>query len=269
MLMGSVGWIAAGLLIGEMHLEYSADQFRLAALAAGAMGFYCLTLPHTPPLVSRASASLGELLGLDALKLLRVRSFAVFMAGSFLICVPLSFYFSWTNVFLNELGVPEPASKMTLGQASDVTFLFLMPFFFRLLRVKGIMLLGMLAWTVRFALFGLYASGTPWMGFLYTGILLHGMCYDFCFVMGRIYVDRRAPEHLRATAQGLLAFTTLGVGMFVGSWLSGVVGERYSHLSDAGVTTHDWQHIWLIPAGMSAVVFIAFALLFKEDDPVD
>ena len=156
---------------------------------------------------------------------------------------------------------------MTLGQASDVTFLFLMPFFFRLLGVKGILLLGMLAWTVRFGLFGLYAGGTPWMGFLYTGILLHGMCYDFCFVMGRIYVDRRAPEHLRATAQGLLAFVTLGAGMFVGSWLSGVVGENYSHLSDAGVTTHDWQHIWLIPAGMSAVVFIAFALLFKDEEP--
>ncbi|MBI3865327.1 MAG: MFS transporter [Planctomycetia bacterium] len=267
MLVASIGWIAAGLLIGERHLEDSADQFRLAALAAAAMGVYCLTLPHTPPLVSRTSVTAGELLGLDALKLLRVPSFAVFMAGSFLICVPLSFYFSWTNVFLNELKISEAATKMTLGQVSDVTFLLLMPFFFRLLGVKGIMLLGMLAWTVRFALFGLYASGSPWMGLLYAGILLHGMCYDFCFVMGRIYVDRRAPEHLRATAQGLLAFVTLGAGMFVGSWLSGVVGERYSQLSGAGLKTHDWQHIWLIPAGMAGVVCVAFGLLFKDDEP--
>lgn len=267
MMMGSVGWIAAGLVVGQSMVEASAAQFRMAAAAGLVMGSYCLTLPHTPPLGRGASTSLGETLGLDALKLLRVRSFAVFLIGSFLICVPLSFYFSWTNVFLNEVGVTRAASKMTLGQASDVTFLILMPFFFRRLGVKRMLLLGMLAWAVRFALFGFYASGTTSMALLYSGILLHGLCYDFFFVMGRIYVDRRAPEHLRATAQGLLAFVTLGAGMFVGTWLSGVVGASYSYESPAGLVQHDWARIWVVPAVLSGVVLVAFALFFHDEEP--
>jgi len=269
MMMGSVGWIAAGLLIGQSMVEESAAQFRIAAAAGFVMGIYCLTLPHTPPLGNRAPASLGEALGFDALKLLRVRSFAVFLVGSFLICVPLSFYFSWTNVFLNEVGVTKAASKMTLGQVSDVTFLILMPFFFRRLGVKRMLLLGMLAWTVRFGLFGLYARGTPRMGLIYAGILLHGICYDFFFVMGRIYVDRRAPENLRSTAQGLLAFVTLGAGMFVGTWLSGVVGGSYAYKDDHGFVLHDWKRIWIVPALMAGVVLIAFAVFFKDEEPAD
>ena len=265
MLMGSVGWVAAGLLIGQTGLEESSDQFLVAALASACMGLYCLTLPHTPPLSNKGTASIGELLGLDALKLLRVRSFAVFIIGSFLICVPLSFYFSWTNLFLTEAGMTEPASKMTLGQVSDVTFLLLMPFFLRLLGMKWVFLVGMLAWTLRFSLFGLYASGTAWTWLLYAGILVHGMCYDFLFVMGRMYVDRRAPEHLRATAQGLLAFVTLGAGMFVGTWLAGAIGERYTSESSAGIVLHNWQQIWTVPAALSGLVLICFALFFRDD----
>lgn len=266
MIMGSVGWIAAGLVVGQLMVEGSAVQFRIAASAGLATAVYCLTLPHTPPLGDRAPTSVGEALGFDALKLLRVRSFAVFLTGSFLICVPLSFYFSWTNVFLNEVGVTRAASKMTLGQVSDVTFLFLMPSFFRRLGVKRMLLLGMLAWTVRFALFGLYAGGTHRGWLLYAGILLHGLCYDFFFVMGRIYVDRRAPAHLRATAQGLLAFVTLGAGMFVGTWLSGVVGGSYSYRDSGGLVSHDWGRIWVVPALMSGVVLIAFSLFFDDEE---
>lgn len=265
MLMGSVGWVAAGLLIGQMKLESSAEQFRLAALASAVMGLYSLTLPHTPPLGNRGAASIGELLGFDALKLLRVPSFAVFVLGSFLICVPLSFYFNWTNLFLTEAGMKAPATKMTLGQVSDVTFLLLMPFFLRLLGVKGILLLGMLAWTVRFGLFGLYASGTHLSSLLYAGILVHGMCYDFLFVMGRIYVDHRAPAHLRSTAQGLLAFVTLGVGMFVGTYLAGLVGEHYS-TGSGDAALHDWQHIWTVPAILSGIVLVGFALFFQDQE---
>jgi nucleoside transporter len=266
MLMGSVGWIAAGLVIGQAEVEAAATQFQWAALASAAMGFYCLTLPHTPPLERARPTTLGEALGFDALRLLRNRSFTVFMLGSFLICVPLSFYFSWTNVFLNEIGVKHAASKMTLGQVSDVTFLLLMPFFVGRLGVKRMLLLGMLAWTVRFGLFNLYATGLTWPALLYTGIALHGICYDFFFVMGRIYVDRRAPEHLRATAQGLLAFVTLGAGMFVGTWLSGLVGESSVITNTDGTINHDWSRIWIVPSMMSGAVLIAFALLFRDED---
>ncbi len=271
MLMGSVGWIAAGLVIGQAEVEASSAQFRLSALVSAAMGLYCLTLPHTPPLVSRRSTTMGEALGIDALMLLRHRSFAVFLLGSFLICVPLSFYFSWTNVFLNEIGVKQAASKMTLGQVSDVTFLLLMPAFLRRLGVKRMLLLGMLAWTVRFGLFDLYARGFTWPSFLYIAIGIHGLCYDFFFVMGRIYVDRRAPEHLRATAQGLLAFVTLGAGMFVGTWLSGVLGESAASTNSDGSVVHDWSRIWLIPSMMSGAVLIVFALLFRDEagEPVE
>jgi nucleoside transporter len=245
----------------------------LAYIFAGiwAVPFYCLTLPHTPPLGRQRSTTLGEALGFDALKLLRNRSFAVFLLGSFLICIPLSFYFSWTNVFLNEIGVKQAASKMTLGQVSDVTFLLLMPAFLNRLGVKRMLLLGMLAWTVRFGLFDLYARGFAWPPLLYFGIAVHGICYDFFFVMGRIYVDRRAPEDLRATAQGLLAFVTLGAGMFVGTWLSGVLGELSTITNSDGSVLHDWSRIWIIPSMMSGAVLIAFALLFRDEarEPVE
>jgi nucleoside transporter len=265
MMMGSVGWIAAGLVIGQAEVEAVATQFRWAALASAAMGIYCLSLPHTPPLDRQRSTTLGEALGFDALRLLRHRSFAIFLLGSFLICVPLSFYFSWTNVFLNEIGVKQAASKMTLGQVSDVTFLLLMPLALRRLGVKRMLLLGMLAWTVRFGLFDLYARGLSWSPLLYAGIALHGLCYDFFFVMGRIYVDRRAPEHLRATAQGLLAFVTLGAGMFVGTWLSGVIGESAAITNTDGSVVHDWSRIWIVPSMMSGAVLIAFASLFNDE----
>jgi nucleoside transporter len=265
MMMGSVGWIAAGLVIGQAEVEAAATQFRWAALASAMMGIYCLTLPHTPPLDRQRSTTLGEALGFDALRLLRHRSFAIFLLGSFLICVPLSFYFSWTNVFLNEIGVKQAASKMTLGQVSDVTFLLLMPLFLNRLGVKRMLLLGMLAWTVRFGLFDLYARGLTWPALLYVGIALHGLCYDFFFVMGRIYVDRRAPEQLRATAQGLLAFVTLGAGMFVGTWLSGVLGESAAITNSEGSVVHDWSRIWIIPSLMSGAVLVVFALLFNDE----
>jgi nucleoside transporter len=266
-MMGSVGWIAAGLIIGQAEVEASAAQFRLAAVASAAMAIYCLTLPHTPPLDQQRATTLGAALGFDALKLLRHRSFAVFLLGSFLICVPLSFYFSWTNVFLNEIGIKQAASKMTLGQVSDVVFLLLMPAFLSRLGVKRMLLLGMLAWALRFGLFDLYARGFAWPALLYAGIAVHGICYDFFFVMGRIYVDRRAPEHLRATAQGLLAFVTLGAGMFVGTWLSGVIGESAAIALSDGSVQHDWSRIWILPSMMAGAVLIAFALLFREEAP--
>ncbi len=262
MLMGSVGWIVAGIVVSTLKFEDNAGMFRMAACAALVMGLYSFTLPHTPPKGAGAPVNVRTMLGLDALKLMRDRSFCTFIISSFLICVPLSFYFSWMNAFMNELKIDHAAAKMTIGQVSDVVFLLLLPMLFNRLGVKGILILGMIAWTVRFGLLTRFdaARDAAWM--LYTAIAVHGMCYDYIFVMGRMYVDKRATVDIRAATQGFHAFVTLGAGMFVGSWLSGVVGGRYTA---AGGATHAWQSIWLVPAAMSAVLIVVFALLFKDN----
>ena len=260
MVMASVGWIVAGLLVSWLKLEQSAGMFQLAAAAALLMSVYSLTLPHTPPKGANAPISLGTLLGFDALKLMRDRSFATFMICSFLICVPLSFYFSWMSVFLAELKVEHAAAKMTLGQVSDVVFLLLLPLLLPRIGVKGVLLVGIAAWAVRFGLFAAFAGHPDLLSLMFLGICVHGMCYDFIFVMGRMYVDKHAREDIRAAAQGLHGVVTLGAGMFIGTWLSGVVGEHYNKRGD----THSWQEIWMIPAAMSAVLIVVFALLFKE-----
>jgi nucleoside transporter len=260
MWMASVGWIVAGLTVNWLKFADNAGMFQLASGAALVMGLYSLTLPHTPPKGANTPVSVGTLLGFDAIKLFRDRSFATFMICSFLICIPLSFYFTWTNQFMTEMNVADPTAKMTLGQVSDVVFLLMLPFLLPRLKAKGILIIGMAAWAVRFSLFALFHQQPTALWMLYTGILLHGMCYDFIFVMGRMYVDKRAGEDIRAAAQGLHAIFTLGAGMFVGSWLSGIVAQKYTHGA-----AHDWQAIWLIPAAMGAVLVVVFALLFKDN----
>jgi nucleoside transporter len=258
--LGTIGWIVAGLVIGFLGLEASATQFRVAAGASVALGLFCLALPHTPPTQAGQKIGFGEIIGLEALQLMKDRSFAVFVIGSFLICIPLQFYYAFTNPFLNEIGVVNAAGKMTLGQMSEIGFMLVMPLFFARLGVKKMLLIGMLAWTLRYLLFAWGNNGSlVWM--LYVGILLHGVCYDFFFVTGQIYVDKRAPGHLRAAAQGLIAFVTLGVGMFIGSWLSGKIVDLYVV---AGPVPHDWPKIWLVPALSAAAVLILFALFFQD-----
>jgi nucleoside transporter len=200
----------------------------------------------------------SDILGLDALKLLGERSFAVFVLGSFLVCIPLQFYYAFANLFLNELQVSNAAGKMTLGQMSEIFFMLVMPWFFRRLGVKYMLLVGMAAWMTRYALFA-YGNNGPLVWMLYFGILLHGICYDFFFVTGQIYVDTKAPADLRAAAQGFIAFVTLGVGMFIGSWVSGRIVDTYA----GGGAGHDWKSIWLIPAAMAAAVLLLFALFFR------
>ncbi len=260
MAAASAGWIAAANVINFAGLADNKGMFTLACGVAVAIALYSFTLPNTPPKGDAGPVSASKLLGLDALKLFKDRSFAVFMFCSFLICIPLSFYFTWTGAFLSDMNVANYASKMTLGQVSEVGFLLLLPVLLPFLGAKRIMILGMAAWAVRFALFAYFHEQPTATWMVLGGILLHGMCYDFIFVMGRMYVDKAAGDSLRASAQGLHAVFTLGAGMFVGSWLSGVVAQHYTNAQ--GV--HAWKSIWLVPAIMSAVLIPIFLALFRE-----
>jgi nucleoside transporter len=260
MAAASAGWIAAANVVNFAKLADNNGMFTLACGVAVAIALYSFTLPNTPPKGDAGPVSAGKLLGLDALRLFKDRSFAIFMVCSFLICIPLSFYFTWTGAFLSEMNVADYASKMTLGQLSEVGFLLLLPILLPILGAKRIMILGMAAWAARFALFAYFHEQPTATWMVLGGILLHGMCYDFIFVMGRMYVDKAAGDSLRASAQGLHAVFTLGAGMFVGSWLSGVVAQNYTNAQ--GV--HDWKSIWLVPAIMSAALIPVFLALFRE-----
>jgi nucleoside transporter len=262
--LGTIGWIVAGLVIGFLQLERSAAMFQIAGGASILLGLYSVTLPHTPPAKLGHAVTARDILGLDALALMKERSFAIFVLGSFLICIPLQFYYGFTNLFLNQLGVENAAGKMTMGQMSEIFFMLVMPWFFVRLGVKWMLIVGMLAWTTRYLLFA-WGDNGPLVWMLYVGILLHGICYDFFFVTGQIYVDKRAPADLRAAAQGFIAFVTLGAGMFIGAWLSGlVVAQRVIGTRPDGTPTYDWSSIWMVPAAGAAVVLVLFALFFNE-----
>ncbi|MGO4702497.1 nucleoside permease [Dyella sp. 2RAB6] len=256
--LGTIGWIVVGLIVGAWGVEASATPLHLAAGLSVVTALYCLTLPPTPPLACNQRFEIRHALPLESLHLLRNRSMAVFALASFLICIPLQFYYAFTNLFLNEVGVVNAAGKMTGGQMSEILCMLLIPWFFRRLGVKYMLAVGMLAWVLRYAMFAFGAPGElMWM--LWLGIVLHGICFDFFFVVGQIYIDREAPTALRAATQGLITFLTYGLGMFVGSWLSGVVVDTY-----AAQGTHDWRSIWLIAGGCAAAVLVLFVLAFKD-----
>lgn len=260
---GSIGWIVVGLVVGAAGVEATASPLHLAAGLSLVMAGYCLTLPATPPLARHKRFELRHALPLESLHLLRGRSMAVFALASFLICIPLQFYYAFTNLFLNEVGVVNAAGKMTGGQMSEILCMLLIPWFFRRLGVKYMLAVGMLAWVVRYALFA-FGGSDELMWMLWLGIILHGICFDFFFVVGQIYIDREAPPALRAATQGLITFLTYGLGMFVGSWLSGIAVDAYAATDAQGIVVHQWRPIWLMAAGFAAVVLVLFLLLFKD-----
>ena len=305
---GTIGWIVAGLVLGWLAWANRIEMFHLTGAAAILLGFYCFTLPHTPPPLKGKKASLRELLGADAFVLLKQRQFLVFMASSFLVCIPLAFYYQIAAKAVQQAGIENVPAMMSLGQGSEILFMILMPLFFRRLGVKWMLLIGMLAWVARYALFAAGApDGIRWM--MIAGILLHGICYDFFFVTGQIYTDRVAPAGIRAQAQGMLVLFTLGLGMLIGAQVAGVVEERNTPAESVALNAEvqelggriaaleeqaaagtagldqeiavllseqtaksigalralNWRAIWILPAGLAALVLLLFGLLFREN----
>ncbi|TWT30870.1 MFS transporter [Blastopirellula retiformator] len=219
---GTIGWIVAGVLVSFQAWDAAINLFYLAALAGIIMGLYCFSLPHTPPPAKGTELRIGALIGIDAWGMLKNRSFLVFILSSFLICIPLAFYYQLAGKYVDACGIPNPAFKMSFGQMSEIIFMILMPLFFARLGVKWMLIFGMFAWVVRYGLFaGASFDGTFWM--VIVGVALHGICYDFFFVTGQIYTDKAAKPAIRGQAQGLLVLFTLGLGMFVGAQIGGQV----------------------------------------------
>jgi len=262
----AVGWIASGLILSVVFkAEQSASQFYIAGISSILLGLFSLTLPHTPPRKTGKDVRISEILGLDALALMKKRSFAVFIICMFLICIPLYFYFVNMNLYVTELGWKYTVAKMSLAQVSDFVSLLLLPIILRYLGYKKTIFLGILAWAARyFLLAGSVDAISMQTLFVYTAIILHGICYDFLFITGQLYVDEEANERIRGAAQGLIAFILWGVGAFVGTQLAGISLASHTLSTPAGSIAHDWQGIWIYPAWGAVAVLIVFMIFFRE-----
>jgi nucleoside transporter len=265
---GTVGWIVAGLVISFVFHWDSQEAvasgalrntFLLGTVMSLLLAIFSLSLPATPPTIIKSGFSLRAALGLDALKLLRDRNFAVFFISSVLICIPLAFYYQNASPFLTEIGTTNATGKLTIGQMSEVGFMLLLPVFLLRFGIKKTLLLGMLAWVVRYALFA-YGGQHNISALLIVGIALHGICYDFFFVSGQIYTDSKAGEHYRSAAQGMITLATYGVGMLVGFWFAGKIADRFNVDGE-----HDWFQIWMYPAAIAAAIMVLFALLYRNE----
>jgi nucleoside transporter len=260
--LGTIGWIATGWLLDKVF-KIGTDQlgftFKMAAVASAALGVLSFFLPDTPPKAKGTKSTFAQILGADAFVLFKDRSFTIFFIASVLICIPLSFYYSLTNLFLTEAGMKNVTSNMTFGQFSEAFFILLIPFFFRRLGVKWMIALGMIAWTLRFLCFG-YGNAGPGEWMLFAGIILHGVCFDFFFVTGQIYTDSKAGVKIQSSAQGMITMATYGIGMWIGTLLSGYVKDHYT--VDQMV---QWKSVWMVPAGIAAGVLILFVLFFTDN----
>jgi len=275
-LMGTLAWIAVTNLIGFMGWGDTSTIFYISMITAIVIGLYAFTLPNTPPTI-KGPVGFGQIIGKDAFVLFKDRSFSIFFISSILICIPLSFYYAMGNPSITDAyktafiaanpGAELPKTffvenKMSLGQASEVFFMLLLPFAYRKLGIKWILILAIVAWIIRFLCFG-YGNATSAEWMLYMGILLHGICFDFFFVSGMIYSDQKAGEKIKSQAQGLISLATYGLGMYIGSLISGYVQKKYTTGTGENAVT-DWTSVWLVPAGIAAVVLLLFLVLFNE-----
>ena len=282
--LGTIGWIASGILVGSSFffenefqaiwpaflggelpppewtsISMTSQPFMIGAGVSIFLGLYSFFLPHTPPKLKGKKVTTAEVLGLKALALMKDKSFAIFIICSFLLCIPLSFYYQSANGFLKEMGVANSEGVLTLGQLSEIFFLLLVPWFFRKLGIKKMLLIGMAFWSLRYVLF---AQASPEAHILlYLGVLFHGICYDFFFVTGQLYVDKVAPDEVRSSAQGFIAFVTLGVGMFAGGILNGWWNSQQMR----GISIN-WENVWHFPAVLAAVVLVIFLVTFQHKE---
>ena len=293
---GTIGWIVSGLIIGWMAWEPASElvkagtienatvqakealttaasklsiTFSVASIISTVFGIYCFFLPNTPPPKKGKDVSFAQIIGLDALNILKDKNYLIFFIASVLICIPLAFYYGSANQFLNEGGMQSAAAKMTMGQMSETLFLFLMPFFFKRFGIKQMLLIGMVAWVLRYLLFA-YGNMDSGIWMLYLGIILHGICYDFFFVTGQIYTDNKAGTDVRSSAQGLITLATYGVGMYIGFWLAGNYADANAVKDATGkVLSHNWKAIWIFPCLFAAGVSLMFFVFFKNDKKVE
>jgi nucleoside transporter len=255
---GTAGWILAGIMISVLSIEKSPSTFHMAAIASAVLGFISFILPNTPPKGRGSSTSASSALGADALVMFKDKPYLIFFIAAILVCIPLSFYYGFANLFLIEVGMTNATGKMVLGQISEGLFILAIPFLFNSIGVKKMLLLGMTAWILRYVFFAFGDAGSQvWM--LYLGIVLHGICYDFFFVTGYMYTEKKAGDAIKNSAQGLFTFATYGVGMFIGTWFSGFTADYYT--VDA---VKNWTSIWMVPAYIALGVLIYFIIFFKE-----
>lgn len=302
---GTIGWIVAGLFVGVKQWSDSVNILWLAAGASAVFGLYSFTLPHTPPPARGKPLDIGSLLMRDAFGLMKSVPFLVFIVCSTLICIPLAYYYQYASGIIAQVGFEQPSSTMSLGQMSEIVFMILIPFFFRRLGVKWMILVGMAAWVLRYLLFAFGApEQTTWM--ILLAVLLHGVCYDFFFVTGFMYTDQKAPADVRGQAQSMLVFFTQGIGMYIGYEVADrlfkatmTTQENYSAALDPlkpqesldylerfsrmfsttdvaaidsellSTTMSQWKEFWIVPAGMAAVIFVIFLVAFHEKPEVE
>ncbi len=264
--LGTIAWIVVTNIIGFYGLGDKVAIYQIAMFTSIVWGIFSFTLPDTPPKAT-GKATASQILGTDAFVLFKDRSFLIFFISSVLVCIPLAFYYAHANLSLTESNMTNVENKMSLGQASEVLFMLLIPFALQKFGIKKMLIVGLIAWIVRFICFG-NGDGISSEWILYLAIILHGVCYDFFFVTGQIYTDEKAGEKIKNSAQGLITLATYGIGMGIGSKLSGIVLDKYTLTDAAGVVSHNWNGVWMIPAGIAAVVLVLFIIFFNDKKAV-
>ncbi len=260
---GTIGWVISGFMISFLGIEQTPLTFYMAALVSVALGLYSFFLPDTPPQKELPASSAKSVMGIDALVLFRDKPYLIFFIAAIFVCIPLSFYFGFANLFLNQSGMQNTAGKMVLGQISEALFILAIPFLFNRIGVKKMLMIGMTAWLLRYLCFA-YGNMGPNVWMLYTGIILHGVCYDFFFVTGYMYTEKKSNERIKSASQGLFTFVTYGLGMFIGTWFSGFVTTYYTVGQE-----YQWRNIWFVPAYIAVAVLLLFIFFFREKKEIN